>query len=102
MSISNGERESTSSSILVHYDSTPGTCDQNVAKEVAAGQVIGPLVQDKDQEHVSYNFMFIPKAHKPYKWWLIVDLSYPEGASVYNSIEASLCSLTLYQCGRSG
>ncbi len=39
-------------------------------------------------------FGTIPKKHQPGKWRLITDLSYPEGKSVNDAIDKSLCSLS--------
>ncbi len=39
-------------------------------------------------------FGMISKKHQPGKWRLITDLSYPEGKSVNDAIDKSLCSLT--------
>ena len=36
----------------------------------------------------------IPKRHKLNKWWLIVDLSSPGGASVNDRIDKEMCSLS--------
>ena len=38
-------------------------------------------------------FKHHPKKHQPGKWRLITDLSFPEGASVDDAIDSSLCSL---------
>ena len=38
-------------------------------------------------------FGVIPKKHKLGKWHLITDLSFPEGASINDAIDPSLCSL---------
>ena len=35
----------------------------------------------------------IPKANQPLKWRLILDLSYPNGASINDGIDLELCSL---------
>jgi hypothetical protein len=35
----------------------------------------------------------IPKGHTPGRWRLITDLSYPEGNSVNDGIQAKWCSL---------
>ena len=43
--------------------------------------------------HVS-RFGVIPKGHNTAKWRLIMDLSYPPGASVNDGIDSSICSLT--------
>ena len=64
-------------------------------EEVAAGRVLGPLPEEyvpASGWHVSH-FGVIPKPHKPNKWRLIVDLLYPAGASVNDSISPALCSL---------
>ena len=73
----------------------PEVLSQYLAEEVAAGQVLGPLPEEcvpTSGWHVSL-FGVIPKPHKPNKWQLIVDLSYPAGASVNDGISPALCSL---------
>ena len=42
--------------------------------------------------HIS-RFGVIPKNHQPGEWRLVVDLSYPAGASINDGIESALCSL---------
>ena len=69
-------------------------------EEVAAGRVLGPLPEEcvpASGWHVSH-FGVIPKPHKPNKWRLIVDLLYPAGASVNDSISPAL----LLPTGRRG
>ena len=43
--------------------------------------------------HIS-PFGVIPKSHQPGKWRLIVNLSYPNGFSVNDSIPRELCSIS--------
>ena len=62
--------------------------------ECCLGRVIGPVHALLFPDiHVS-PFGIIPKKDKPGKWRLILDLSYPEGASVNSSISSELSSLT--------
>ena len=35
----------------------------------------------------------VPKGHNTGRWWLITDLSYTTGKSVFDGIDTSLCSL---------
>ena len=63
-----------------------------LAEECATGRVLGPLLpKDFPNVHVS-SFGVIPKK-TPGKWWLIVDLSAPDGASVNDGIRSDLCSM---------
>ena len=69
---------------------------QYLAEEIAAGRLLGPFPLEMAQSaywHIS-RFGVIPKQNKPGQWRLIVDLSFPEGASVNSGIDQSLCSLT--------
>ena len=62
---------------------------------VALGRIIGPLplpAMGDPGIHTSH-FWVIPKPHQPGKWRLIVDLSYPKGASVNDRVDPELCSL---------
>ena len=63
-------------------------------KELEAGRVRGPLrLEEAAAVHVS-RFGVIPKPHQSGKWRLIVDLSYPEGASINDGIDKDECSLS--------
>ena len=61
-------------------------------EERAAGRIVSVLSEYHSNMHVS-RFGVIPKRHQPGEWRLIVDLSAPEGRSVNDFIDASLCSL---------
>lgn len=61
-------------------------------EERAAGRIVSVLSEYHSNMHVS-RFGVIPKRHQPGEWRLIVDLSAPEGRSVNDFINASLCSL---------
>ena len=68
--------------------------DAYLEKEHTRGRTIGPLdAHEAEGVHISH-FGVIPKSHKPENWWFILDLSYPEGASVNDGIgqESSLLS----------
>jgi hypothetical protein len=62
----------------------PEVVDSYLAKEVQLGRVVAPDPQTAI--HIN-RFGAIPKPHQPGKWRLILDLSYPRGASVNDSIE---------------
>ncbi len=70
----------------------PEVVDQYLARERAAGRIIGPLSLKPGAIHVS-RFGVIPKPHQPGKWRLIVDLSHPKGRSVNYGVDPELCSL---------
>lgn len=65
-------------------------------EEVKAGRVLGPFSREEadDAGWQISKFGVIPKRHQENKWRLIVDLSRPDGASVNEGIDPSLCSLT--------
>ena len=72
----------------------PQVVEEYLASELEAGRVVGPLdLQKYPQVQVS-PLGVIPKSHQPNKWRLIVDLSSPEGKSVNDCIDKSLCSLS--------
>ncbi len=72
----------------------PKVVDSYLAKERAAGRIIGPLsLPGGEGVHVS-RFGVIPKPHQPGKWRLIVDLSHPKGRSVNDGVDRELCSLS--------
>ena len=62
------------------------------ASERAHGRVKGPVPSSAVTAQVS--FWVIPKHHQPGKWWLILDLSSPQGRSVNDGISRELCSFT--------
>ena len=61
--------------------------------EQAAGRVVGALAPENVPFVQISPFGVIPKS-EPGKWRLIVDLSSPEGKSVYDGICKELCSLS--------
>ena len=64
-------------------------------KEQAQGRMLGPFADTTSLPLLHFNrFGVIPKGHNTGKWRLITDLSFPEGASVNDGIDPSLCSLT--------
>ena len=60
--------------------------------EMKEGRVLGPFPLQYPTIHTS-PFGVIPKRHQANKWRLILDLSHPEGSSVNDGIDPSLCSL---------
>ena len=72
----------------------PYVVEEYIMEEISHNRVIGPLTKAAvPSAHIS-RFGVIPKRHTPNKWRLIVDLSYPSGASVNDGIPKSLCSLS--------
>ena len=72
---------------LLSADSHPEGVKGYLEAEAAAGRVAGPFSLDELPSEVMFNRIgVIPKANKPGKWRLIVDLSFPQGASVNDGI----------------
>ena len=84
--------------------SHPHVVDQYLLAELAAGNIAGPFPLDPLKGSVMLNwFGVIPKANKPGKWRLIVDLSYPHGSSVNDGIstgDASMAYSSIEDAGR--
>ena len=78
----------------------PSVIDEYLATEVSLGRVAGPFASPPfPLLHVS-SFGVIPKKGQPGKWRLIVDLSYPGGASMndgFNPDEFTLHYITVDQ-----
>ena len=72
----------------------PEVIDAYLEEEHTRGRTIGPLdAHEAEGVHISH-FGVIPKSHKPGNWWFILDLSYPERASVNDGIDQELSSLS--------
>ena len=71
----------------------PDIVSSYVAEECKQGRVLGPFPPGELQNIHINRFGVIPKHHQPNRWRLIVDLSYPDGASVKNGVSKELCSL---------
>lgn len=64
-------------------------------KERALGRMLGPFSTTHPLPPLHINrFGVIPKGHNTGKWRLITDLSFPDGSSVNDGIDAALCSLS--------
>ena len=63
-----------------------------LSKELSKGRTIELHPLDITPTQIS-KFGVIPKKHQPGQWRLIVDLSSPDGRSVNDGIDRSLCSL---------
>ena len=70
----------------------PDVINEYLQKKTHLSNTIGPFPVHKSEVHIN-RFGIIPKKHQPGKWYLITDLSFPEGASVNNAIDPRLCSL---------
>lgn len=67
--------------------------DDYLQNELHQRNIMGPFPpQTANVVHIN-RFGVIPKKHQPGKWRLITDLSHPEGASVNDAIDPTLCSL---------
>ena len=65
-----------------------------LSDELARGRMLGPFpLFFKSAIHIN-RFGVIPKGHNTGKWRLITDLSFPNGQSVNDGIDAALCSLS--------
>ena len=64
-----------------------------LAKECAAGRVLGPF-DPQSLPHVQISPFGVIEKKDPGKWRLILDLSSPEGFSVNEGITPNLCSLS--------
>ena len=71
----------------------PTVVEEYLTLECKLGRLVGPLNLAAYPHIQRSRFGVIPKPHQPGKWWLIVDLSHPEGNSVNDGIPPELCSL---------
>ena len=78
---------------MLSAEQNPTVVDQYLGKERASGRVVLVSPQDATTIHIN-RFGVIPKNHQPGKWRLILDLSYPKGASINDGVKPELCSLT--------
>ena len=72
----------------------PQVIEEYIKQELELGNIVGPFSKTLAPAVHINRFGVIPKKHQPDKWRLITDLSFPEGASVNDSIESELCSLS--------
>ncbi len=71
----------------------PQIIEDYLAKECAAGNILGPFPLNTLAVHIN-RFGAIPKKYHPGKWRLITDLSYPEGHSINDAINPELCAMS--------
>ena len=71
----------------------PHVVDEYMREEREKGRILGPVNPGSCNLQVN-RFGVIPKGHQTGKWRLILDLSHPEGSSVNDGINPSLCSLS--------
>ena len=76
----------------------PEVIDEYLAVECSKGRVIGPLDQALFPDIHVNRFGVIPKGTSG-KWRLIVDMSFPEGASVNDGVSEALSTLTYIGIG---
>ncbi len=72
----------------------PEVVERYIHKEVLEHRVAGPFPPWLAPNMQVNRFGVIPKSHQPNKWRLIVDLSFPRGRSVNDSVPKDLCSMT--------
>ena len=69
----------------------PSIVDLHIARELAAGRLVGPLPSGlREQIHTS-PLGLVPKGHVAGQWRLIVDLSSPMSSSINDGIAKDLC-----------
>lgn len=89
---SNGPKSSTRNMRSAYEH--PEVVWEYLSQEIRQGRILGPFPSPPIQHlHIS-SFGVIPKRHQQGKWRLIMDLSSPEGSSVNDGIDPSLCSLS--------
>ncbi len=71
----------------------PQVVEEYLHKELEKARLIGPLEKGQLAKVQVSPFGVIPKS-QPGKWRLIVNLSSPQGSSVYDGIDRALCSLS--------
>ncbi len=83
----------TSRSNHLSVTKNPDVVGTYIGDECAAGRVIGPLHVLLHPDVNCSQFGAIPKPDKPGKWRLILDLSFPDEASVNSGISKELATL---------
>ena len=78
---------------MLSAENHPSVIERYLREELSHGRLMEIQPPLAERVHIS-KFGVIPKKHQAGKWRLIVDLSSPEGASVNDFIESSLCSLS--------
>ena len=68
--------------------------DKYLEQETELGNILGPFPRTTALVIHVNRFGVIPKKHQMGKWRLITDLSFPEGSSINDGIDANACSLT--------
>ena len=71
----------------------PSVVDSYIRSETQEGRILGPFPPGHIQGLHVNRMGVIPKGHTPGRWRLITDLSYLEGNSVNDGIQAEWCSL---------
>ena len=71
----------------------PQIIEDYIQTETAQGRILGPYSPSSMTGIHTNRFGVIPKKHRPNKWRLITDLSFPAGYSVNDAIDPALCSL---------
>ena len=72
----------------------PEVIHQYLHNECSLGRMLGPFPTSAGLPPLHFNRIgVIPKGHNTGKWRLITDLSFPQGQSVNDGIDATLCSM---------
>jgi len=71
----------------------PKPINEYLASEIAGGRVLGPFPRGSIPGRQINCLGVVPKGHTPGWWRLVTDLSFPEGGSVNDGIDPTLCSL---------
>ena len=83
VSLSNMQSTSLRSSMIGEF----------LSAELKAGRVLGPVGPGPAASIQVNWFGLVPKGHQPHKWWMMVNLFFPDGRSVDDGIDTELCSL---------
>jgi len=72
----------------------PQVIEDYLDKECREGNILGPFSEQSMSGLVINRLGCIPKKYRSDKWRVITDLSHPQGCSVNDTIDPSLCSLS--------
>ena len=74
--------------------SHPEVVSEFIENERSLGRLLGPFPEASSLPPLQVNRIgVVPKGHNTGRWRLITDLSFPQGSSVNDGIDPSLCSL---------
>ncbi len=78
---------------MISAEKNPQVINDYLSKELEAGNILGPFQPPAAPKAHINRFGVIPKKYQTGKWWLITDLSSPDGGSVNDGINSERCSM---------